>query len=465
MSESAAQPGDAPSLLRQLSSAVRKVEPKAHVTCERYLTTANRLLQQADEYRERHNDEQLYVCLMRFASLLLETIPKHPNFASGEPQYQKLKKDLVSTYLPELEALKAVLIKKDEAQRQQATAQANIREPATSHSQAFPPPNVPAAAAATFTQSTGSPPGPSPRLQEMASDSQPTPSAPLSGGSLTQPLPLALPSYASGPLSVRIDDQESQSATQTAEASGSTPVSTDNHATKSVRQPTYTPSPSVASTDTQAPQVAATFAYPHIMSPNPIVTDDEEIQHGRIPEPTLQTEIQQGLRPVYLPADALQRFVACMSSSSQGGTVHSLGLLAGKAGPDGGSLLATKLIIPNQHQSAAGVDATGEDANELVERLADGTSIIAFILWLPKGGPLAMTGDTEVTCRAHQAVLPESCAVLMQCDPADEGSRQYRVLRAAERAEGDCADCEHVRFLQQVAVEVVDLRRRREATV
>ncbi|KXZ49487.1 hypothetical protein GPECTOR_21g713 [Gonium pectorale] len=75
----------------------------------RYLMSARLLLNQAAEYRAIGNEEQLYVILLRFASLLVETIPQHRDFKASAPAYAEMKRELMSRHLPELERLKAGL--------------------------------------------------------------------------------------------------------------------------------------------------------------------------------------------------------------------------------------------------------------------------------------------------------------------------------------------------------------------
>ncbi|KAL4458118.1 hypothetical protein ABPG75_012983 [Micractinium tetrahymenae] len=74
-----------------------------------YYRRASLLLRQAEVYRRRHNDDELYVMLMRFATLVIETLPKHRLFNAADPNYKQLKVDLVQQHLPELERLKAGL--------------------------------------------------------------------------------------------------------------------------------------------------------------------------------------------------------------------------------------------------------------------------------------------------------------------------------------------------------------------
>nr|CAB3476218.1 unnamed protein product [Digitaria exilis] len=74
-----------------------------------YFRIADSLLTQANIYREEKNLIQLYVLLLRYSSLLCETIPKHRDyrtFKSGEKDF--FKKKLLDV-INELESLKPVV--------------------------------------------------------------------------------------------------------------------------------------------------------------------------------------------------------------------------------------------------------------------------------------------------------------------------------------------------------------------
>ncbi|CAL8467347.1 g6884 [Coccomyxa elongata] len=90
-----------PALPRILTVKVNNI-----IGLDKYYRSATLLLRQADEYRRIGDDYQLYTMLMRFASLVLETIPHHEKFRASSPEHMRLKKLLMETYMPELEQLK-----------------------------------------------------------------------------------------------------------------------------------------------------------------------------------------------------------------------------------------------------------------------------------------------------------------------------------------------------------------------
>eukprot|EP00891_Asterochloris_glomerata_P004085 jgi/Astpho2/4085/Aster-x1200 len=77
---------------------------------ERYYRRANLLLQQAAKYKAIGNDAQQYVMLLRFSSLVLETIKMHRDFDPKSPQYRRFTQVLATQYTLQLEAVNQGLI-------------------------------------------------------------------------------------------------------------------------------------------------------------------------------------------------------------------------------------------------------------------------------------------------------------------------------------------------------------------
>ncbi|GIL73921.1 hypothetical protein Vretimale_5137 [Volvox reticuliferus] len=110
------------SLVEHLTDQAPKRPVNDIVSLDRYLMSAQLLVKQADDYRHISDEEQLYVMLLRFASLVVETIPTHRDFRENNTSYKALKKDLLLRYLPELERLKASLRLKDRTEPPTATS-------------------------------------------------------------------------------------------------------------------------------------------------------------------------------------------------------------------------------------------------------------------------------------------------------------------------------------------------------
>lgn len=107
------QGGKALSLLEHLTAQAPAKPVNSFLGLSKYYVSARLLLQQADSYRKEGNEEQLYVMLLRFASLLLDTIRKHKDHRDTDPEYVKLRKVLNDKLIAELEQLKVILRAKD----------------------------------------------------------------------------------------------------------------------------------------------------------------------------------------------------------------------------------------------------------------------------------------------------------------------------------------------------------------
>ncbi|KAG2449124.1 hypothetical protein HYH02_005872 [Chlamydomonas schloesseri] len=108
--------GKPKSLVEHLNDQAPKRAVNDIVSITRYLMSARLLLNQATSYRVIGDEEQLYVILLRFASLVVETIPKHRDFRDAGGTYTNLKRELMERYLPELERLKTSLKLKERAE-------------------------------------------------------------------------------------------------------------------------------------------------------------------------------------------------------------------------------------------------------------------------------------------------------------------------------------------------------------
>uniref|UniRef100_A0A061RST2 Associated molecule with the sh3 domain of stam 1 isoform protein n=1 Tax=Tetraselmis sp. GSL018 TaxID=582737 RepID=A0A061RST2_9CHLO len=98
-----------PSRSQQLAAKAIKKRVRPVLGLRYYYRSAELLLQQADSYRRQKNEDELYVMLLRYASLVLETIPDHSDFRNGvDSKYQELKAK-ASPVIEELERLKLSL--------------------------------------------------------------------------------------------------------------------------------------------------------------------------------------------------------------------------------------------------------------------------------------------------------------------------------------------------------------------
>jgi len=104
------------SLVEHLNAQAPTKRVNEFLSLQKYYASAELLLRQASTYRTTGNEEQLYVMLMRYASLIIETIPAHKDYSKTDSKYQQLKKVLLERYFPELEKLKVSLRTRDIAE-------------------------------------------------------------------------------------------------------------------------------------------------------------------------------------------------------------------------------------------------------------------------------------------------------------------------------------------------------------
>ncbi|XP_065637642.1 AMSH-like ubiquitin thioesterase 1 isoform X3 [Quercus suber] len=104
-----------------IAASAQRLDVDNRITLRYYFRIADNILKQADIFRREKNIIDLYIMLLRFSSLVSETIPCHRDYR-GSLQSQKvyLKKKLLAT-LTELEELKpAVQQKIDELNKKHA---------------------------------------------------------------------------------------------------------------------------------------------------------------------------------------------------------------------------------------------------------------------------------------------------------------------------------------------------------
>ncbi|KAH0457826.1 hypothetical protein IEQ34_013141 [Dendrobium chrysotoxum] len=89
-----------------IAASAPKLDVDNRISLRNYYRIANNLIKQADIYREEKNIIDLYVMLLRFSSLITETIPYHRDYhVSLQGERIIFKKKLLHV-ITELEALK-----------------------------------------------------------------------------------------------------------------------------------------------------------------------------------------------------------------------------------------------------------------------------------------------------------------------------------------------------------------------
>ncbi|KAK6930241.1 USP8 dimerization domain [Dillenia turbinata] len=89
-----------------VSLIARKVDVDNQIPLRNYYRIADNLLKQASIYREEKNIVDLYIMLLRFSSLVSETIPFHRDYQVLHLKERSLYKKKLLTVLDELESLK-----------------------------------------------------------------------------------------------------------------------------------------------------------------------------------------------------------------------------------------------------------------------------------------------------------------------------------------------------------------------
>jgi len=69
-----------------LNKVAREIEVDNRIPLRNYYRIADNLLRQASIYREEKNVVDLYIMLLRYSSLISETIPFHRDYQASLPQ-------------------------------------------------------------------------------------------------------------------------------------------------------------------------------------------------------------------------------------------------------------------------------------------------------------------------------------------------------------------------------------------
>ncbi|CAO2832148.1 unnamed protein product [Amaranthus hypochondriacus] len=96
----------APAKPINMNTLRRKIDVDNRLSLGYYYRIADTLLKQADVYREENNIVDLYVMLIRFSSLVSETIPFHRDYQTLHPRERLHYKKKLLAVLDELESLK-----------------------------------------------------------------------------------------------------------------------------------------------------------------------------------------------------------------------------------------------------------------------------------------------------------------------------------------------------------------------
>ncbi|KAH6801770.1 associated molecule with the SH3 domain of STAM 1 [Perilla frutescens var. frutescens] len=106
--------------LLNIAAVTKKIDVDNRISLRYYYRIADNILKQADIFREEKNVIDLYVMLLRFSSLVTETIPYHQEYRTSSQSNKLYLKRKLKSALTELEELKpAVQAKLHELQYKQ----------------------------------------------------------------------------------------------------------------------------------------------------------------------------------------------------------------------------------------------------------------------------------------------------------------------------------------------------------
>ncbi|KDP20138.1 hypothetical protein JCGZ_05907 [Jatropha curcas] len=111
-----------------IAASAQKLDVDNRISLRYYYRIADNILKQADIFREENNIIDLYIMLLRFSSLVSETIPRHRDYgASQQSKKVNLKKKLLNA-VNELEDLKPEVQQKINEFNRKHTHQVNGRD-------------------------------------------------------------------------------------------------------------------------------------------------------------------------------------------------------------------------------------------------------------------------------------------------------------------------------------------------
>ncbi|GMH35569.1 hypothetical protein BSKO_03437 [Bryopsis sp. KO-2023] len=386
---SAIQSNGQGSLVEYLASKVRKVDPSELQSVHRYLQSAQLVLTQAGVYRKYGNEEQLYLMLLRFASLMIETVPRHSQFNAKNSSYIQLKKVLKTSCLQELEELKTSLSTKSLVQPKPAKPKRQT------HTVQFGTSLVPEI--------------------DWGDSAIPQPS----NGSLIDAIPSA--SMAPPP---QFNLKYSRSAKGT---------SLEKHGLFGAAQPDPL-EPAMHSSQIAYPAVEGMSLIDAEPPMNPVVSPPPELELGpqqveveyvaaptAPPDPshTCCTAVapvektvvkREGLREVQISFDMMKLFLHHVESNTRKG-IETCAVLAGELGGEDDVLRVNALILPPQKGSRDQVEMLNEEIL-LEETVAKGLIVMGWIHTHPEFECFLSSVDVHTTL-GFQILLEEALAIVM----------------------------------------------------
>ncbi|KAM0933062.1 putative USP8 dimerization domain-containing protein [Dioscorea sansibarensis] len=96
-----------PGMMINITEATKKIKVDNRISLNYYYDLSDNFIKQANIYRQENNIINLYIELLRFASMITETIPYHQDYKfSFKKEKLETRKVKLSSVLEELERLK-----------------------------------------------------------------------------------------------------------------------------------------------------------------------------------------------------------------------------------------------------------------------------------------------------------------------------------------------------------------------
>lgn len=413
-----------------------------------YYRSAGLLQRQAEEYRRTRNQEQLYLMLLRFVSLIAETIPRHTTYNKNDPNAVLLRQQ-AAVALEELEQLKTALQLVDAARLVDRPFLPTSVPDAVQLSAG----NVPGLhweASGTDLEGLGSkewqeriyrehlPPTSLPKAAVITSQGSEIPSLAIGPG---MSLPMAsneiLSKHAILPSlfpPTQAPSVSSQARSQMAAETGSgvpSPVSEEPSVYSSLlssmslegQRRALLPLPSPYAGELQlGPQELGVTTSPHPTKPiqpghtccSPAVAPSMISGNNSVPE----VRKRQQIRDVHVSVKLMDEFLRYAEYNTRRG-IETCGILAGTLSPDDACFSVTALIVPKQEGTTDTVQALAEE--EIFE--AQDSRALYPLGWIhthPTQTCFLSSIDVHTQC-GYQTMLDEAVAIVMA--PRDSTKR------------------------------------------
>jgi STAM-binding protein len=386
---------------------------------------------QAAQYRMSKDEEQLYVMLMRFLRLVLETIPDHQDYRKANPDraYEVLRQHCKSQVVPEMERLRPSL----ETKRIAEEPFTPTKSPGTVQHSAGRVPGLhwdgTAGTAGTATTAAVSAPVPSaqPALFDVSMGIKlpPASQAALSKHSLSPAYVLSpplnsAPSEAQQPVPQQhasmFPELESLDVPSVPPQPSAPPLDADFAALGITELATPSPYAQVQLGPQELGVQSA--SYPELPpSPNASCCASDAV--ATVPQGGVsEVKRRQKMRDVHVSAALMDEFLRYAISNTRRG-IESCGILAGTLSANDATFTITALIVPKQHGTSDTVQALAEE--EIFE-VQDKRALypLGWIHTHPTQTCFLSSIDVHTHC-GYQTMLDEAVAIVMApLDPRNQ---------------------------------------------